>query len=234
VRQKYSENYFDIGIIAVEISRASLTTTVLPFLFLLFVGPYAASSTSRTCGTRPTGKGQLARKLYRTLSYIQRILLFLFYSYVKSHLDNHVWIPIYKTIPAICNTPRQTQCLQNSIFRTLSWWIVLWAKLWFVVICWNVILCWIEGVSKIFRKLLRHRNHGSGNITHRPDNYSTSFLFLVTFAGPMPMPWVLGYLVCRQWEGPMKLKWNQKFRLAAQGLKHWVPAKIRINGLDRI
>ena len=41
---------------------------------------------------------------------------FLFYSYVKSHLDNDIWIPIYKTIPAICNTQRQTQYVRNSIF----------------------------------------------------------------------------------------------------------------------
>ena len=49
-------------------------------------------------------------------SYVQGILLFLFYSYVKSHLNNDIWIPIYKMIPAICNTPRQTQCIQNCIF----------------------------------------------------------------------------------------------------------------------
>jgi hypothetical protein len=47
---------------------------------------------------------------------VRQILLFLFYSYVKSHLDNHIWIPIYKTIPEICNTLRQTQCVRNSIF----------------------------------------------------------------------------------------------------------------------
>jgi hypothetical protein len=29
VRQNYSENYFDVGIIAVEISRAGPTTTVI-------------------------------------------------------------------------------------------------------------------------------------------------------------------------------------------------------------
>ena len=32
VDQKYSENYFDVGIIAVEISRAGPTTTVIFFL----------------------------------------------------------------------------------------------------------------------------------------------------------------------------------------------------------
>jgi hypothetical protein len=49
---------------------------------------------------------------------------------VKSHLDNDIWIPIYKTIPAICNTPRQTQCVRNSIFphfiMVISDYDVLW------------------------------------------------------------------------------------------------------------
>jgi len=31
ISKKNSENYFDVGIIAVEISNAGLTTTVLPF-----------------------------------------------------------------------------------------------------------------------------------------------------------------------------------------------------------
>jgi len=35
---------------------------------------------------------------------------------VKSHLDNDSFLPIYETIPAICNTPRQTQFVRNSIF----------------------------------------------------------------------------------------------------------------------
>ncbi len=41
---------------------------------------------------------------------------FLLHSYVKSHLDNDSCLPIYKTIPAICKTPCQTQCVRNSIF----------------------------------------------------------------------------------------------------------------------
>jgi hypothetical protein len=36
---------------------------------------------------------------------------------------------IHKTIPAFCNTPRQTQNNRNY---------VLWAELWFVVVCWCV------------------------------------------------------------------------------------------------
>ena len=39
--------------------------------------------------------------LGESVSYVRRILLFLFYSYVESPLDNDIWIPIYKTIPAI-------------------------------------------------------------------------------------------------------------------------------------
>jgi hypothetical protein len=36
---KYSENYFDVGIIAVEITRAGPTTTVIFFLYLDICGP---------------------------------------------------------------------------------------------------------------------------------------------------------------------------------------------------
>ena len=78
--------------------------------------------------------------LGESVSYVRRILLFLFYSYVKSHLDNDIWIPIYKTISAICNTPRQTQCVRNSIFPHFIMVIMLCCGpscgLWFVVVCW--------------------------------------------------------------------------------------------------
>ena len=36
----------------------------------------------------------------------------------------------------------------------------------------------IEGAPKIFRKLLLCRNHSSGNITRRRDNYNNYFLVL--------------------------------------------------------
>ncbi len=68
--------------------------------------------------------------------YVGQILLFLFYSYLKSHFDNDSCLPIYKTIPAICNTPRQTHCVRNSIFPSLRHGdYVLWAELWFLVVC---------------------------------------------------------------------------------------------------
>jgi hypothetical protein len=51
-------------------------------------------------------------------SYVRRILLFLFYSYRKSHLDNNSCLPIYKTIPAICNTPHKTRACGIPFFRT--------------------------------------------------------------------------------------------------------------------
>ena len=57
---------------------------------------------------------------------------------------------------------------------------VLWAELWFVVVC----RCAIN--KKISRKLFPHRNHSSGNITRRPVNYSTSFLVFLTFVGLRP------------------------------------------------
>ena len=43
-------------------------------------------------------------------------------SYVKSHLDNDSCLPIYKTIPAICNTPHKTRACGIPCFRTSSWW----------------------------------------------------------------------------------------------------------------
>ena len=53
---------------------------------------------------------------------------------MKSHLDNDSCLPIYKTIPAISNTPRQTHCVRNYVFPHLVMVItVLWAELWFVV-----------------------------------------------------------------------------------------------------
>ncbi len=68
-------------------------------------------------------------------SRVRPILLFLSYSYVKSHLDNDSRLPIYKTIPEICNTPRQTQFVWNYIFPHFVMVItVLWVELWFVVV----------------------------------------------------------------------------------------------------
>ena len=104
---------------------------------------------------------------------------FLWYSLVKRHLDNDSCLPIYTMIPAICDTPRQTQGVRNSFFPNFVMVItVLWAK-WFVVVC-----------RYTFRKLLWHRNHSSDNITRRPGNRSTSFLFVVVFW----MPRVLRYI----------------------------------------
>ena len=89
----------------------------------------------------------------RKPTYVRRIHLFLFYSYVKSHLDNDIWIPIYKTIQAICNTPRQTQCVPNSIFPHFIMVIMMCCGgpscgLWFVVVCW----CANRGCAKKNKK----------------------------------------------------------------------------------
>jgi hypothetical protein len=66
----------------------------------------------------------------------ERFSQFAPYSYVKSHLGNDSCLPIYKTNPAICNTPHQTHCVGNSIFpHFVMVMTVLWAKLWFVVEC---------------------------------------------------------------------------------------------------
>jgi len=53
--------------------------------------------------------------------YVRLILIFLLYSYVKSHLDNDSCLPIYKTITAICNTSHQTCAYRISFFLTSSW-----------------------------------------------------------------------------------------------------------------
>ena len=44
----------------------------------------------------------------------------------------------------------------------------------------------VRNKQKIFRKLLPRSNHSSGNITRRPNNYSTSFHVFLTFAGLRP------------------------------------------------
>ena len=53
---------------------------------------------------------------------------------MKSHLDDDSCLPICKTIPAICDTPRQTHFVGNSIFpHFVMVMTLLWAKLWSVV-----------------------------------------------------------------------------------------------------
>ena len=62
-------------------------------------------------------------------------------------------------------------------------YMLLWAELWFVVVC----RCLNRGCAKkVLRKLLPRRNHNSGNIMRRPDNYNNFFLVFLTFAGPLP------------------------------------------------
>jgi hypothetical protein len=52
----------------------------------------------------------------------------------EESLDNDSCLPIYKTIPVISNTPRQTHSVRNYIFLHFVMVItVLWAELWFVV-----------------------------------------------------------------------------------------------------
>ena len=91
----------------------------------------------KTRGVRLTGLSPFWEKVFLMSD---EYFYFYFFSYVKSHLNNDIWIPIYKTIPAICNTPHQTQCIQNSIFphfiMVITQCNVLWAEFWFVVVCW--------------------------------------------------------------------------------------------------
>ena len=121
----------------------------------------------------------------KIVSYVQQIFLFLFYSYAKSHLDNDSCLPIYKTITVICNTPRQTQCVRNSIFLHFVMVIACCGPscgLWLCVGALN------RGCAKNYSE-----NYfavgiicSSGNITHRPDNYSIYFLVFLTCAGLWP------------------------------------------------
>ena len=106
---------------------------------------------------------------------VRLILLFLLYSYVKSHLDNDSCLPIYKTIPAICNTPHQTRA---SEFHFSAFVMVITCcgpscGLWLCVGALN------RGAPKIFRKLLRRRNHSSGISRAGPTTTVIFFLFSV-------------------------------------------------------
>jgi hypothetical protein len=110
----------------------------------------------RTRGVRLTGPGlsPFCKKVWivHTLHFP-----FLLYSYVKSHVDNDSCLPIYKTIPAICNTPRQTQCVRNSIFPHFVMVITCRGPSCGLWLCVGALI--IEGAPKIFRKLL-HRTIG--------------------------------------------------------------------------
>ena len=110
------------------------------------------------------------------------VLLFLFYSYLKIHVDNDSCLPNCKRNLAICNTLRQTHCVRNSIFLHIDMVITCCGPSCGLWLCATA----IEGAPKMFKKLLRHRNHSSGYIMHRPDNYSNIFLVFLTFAGPLP------------------------------------------------
>ena len=82
--------------------------TLLPFLsFFIYIH----------CNQNYRRKGQRSLRESQERGIVPtRILLFLFYSYVKSHLDNDSCLPIYKTIPAICNTPHKNSALRHGDF----------------------------------------------------------------------------------------------------------------------
>ncbi len=119
--------------------------------------------------------------LGESVSYIQRILLFLFYS---CHLDNDIWIPIYKTIPAICNTPRQTQCVQNSIFPHFIIVIMLCCG------CglWLCVGALSRGCAKNIQKTAstQESQQWKYHAPARQLQYSDFFLVILTFARLMP------------------------------------------------
>ena len=73
------------------------------------------------------------------------MLLFLFYSYVKSHLNNNIWIHIYNTTPVLCNILHQTQCIRNSIFPHFVIVNVYMCVVGRVASCGCVSVHWMEG-----------------------------------------------------------------------------------------
>ncbi len=79
-----------------------------------------------------SGLSPLARKFYRTYD---KYFYFYFIPTWRVMLTNDSCLPIYKTIPAICNTPCQTHCTEFHFSALRHGDYVLWAKLWFVVVC---------------------------------------------------------------------------------------------------
>ena len=103
----------------------------------------------RIRGISATGLGVHFRKnvdLHHTLHF-----LFLFYSYMKSHIDNDSRLPTYMTIPAICNTPRLTCAYGIPFFRTSSWWLCVVGR---VVVCglWLCVGALNRGCAKNIQK----------------------------------------------------------------------------------
>ena len=86
--------------------------------------------------------GQARPTCEKIVSYVRQILLFLIHSYVKSHINNDIWIPP--------NLQDDSGDMQYSVSNTahkefhfphfVMVIMVLWAELWFVVISRNVIL----------------------------------------------------------------------------------------------
>ncbi len=104
--------------------------------------------------------------------YIFPPVPFLSYSYVKSHLNNDSCLPIYKTIPAICDTPHQTQSVQKYIsLHFIMVIMVLWAKLWFVVVCQALFL-----YKRVKDQEGWHWNHTPSVEPRHPAINSTCFL----------------------------------------------------------
>ena len=123
----------------------------------------------RTRGISLTGVSPFARKLYRTYNeyfyfyfiptwrvILTTIAVFLFTRWFRR-------IAILRINPSVYGIP---------CFRTSSWWLHVVGQ---VVVCGCVS---VRHKQKIFRKLLRSRNHSSGNIIiRRPNNFRICFLY---------------------------------------------------------
>jgi hypothetical protein len=64
------------------------------------------------CGIRSTGLSPFSRKLYRTYNEY----FYFYFIPMKSHLDDRIWIPIYKTIPAMQYSASNPVCMESYFF----------------------------------------------------------------------------------------------------------------------
>ena len=111
-------------------------------IFLLLICFFCTSLAPITT-VEHTGQADWVRVFCEKIGlYVWPILLFLSYSYVKSQFDYNSHLSIYKTILAIRDTPRQTQCVRITFFRTSPWCLhdcglnllfVFCSKLWMCV-----------------------------------------------------------------------------------------------------
>ena len=107
------------GIIAVEKSCTGPATTVLFFSYSWHLRAFGCKFYGSIC----LRTLYLWVKAHLRLNFILRttntFISIVFLRDVKSHFDNDSLLSIYKTILAICNTPRKIQCVMEFHFSAL-------------------------------------------------------------------------------------------------------------------